>query len=58
MLDRSSGGLRVSIDQQFKPGTMVNVRPTKAHSSFPWIEVDVQLPARARQLQHRLSVHP
>lgn len=42
VLDRSSGGLRILIDQPFKADSLLNVRPTKAHSSFPWIEVEVR----------------
>jgi hypothetical protein len=42
VLDRSSGGLRILIDQAFKADALLNVRPTKAHSSFPWIEVEVR----------------
>jgi hypothetical protein len=42
VLDRSQGGLRLLVDQQVAPGTVLNVRPAKAHASFPWIQVRVR----------------
>jgi hypothetical protein len=42
VLDRSSGGLRILVDQPAAIGTVLSVRPTKAHGSFPWIQIQVR----------------
>lgn len=42
VLDRSTGGLRILVDQQVVIGTVLSVRPAKAHASFPWIQVKVR----------------
>jgi hypothetical protein len=42
VLDRSSGGLRILVDQPIAVGTILSVRPGKAHGSFPWIRIQVR----------------
>jgi hypothetical protein len=42
IVDRSSGGIRLLVDQAMEPGTLLNVRPTKAHPSLGWVEVKVR----------------
>ncbi len=42
VVDRSSGGLRILVDQEIKPGTVLNVRPTKSHPGFTWVQVKVK----------------
>ena len=42
VIDRSSGGLCLLVDQQVKPGLVLSVRPTKCHPSFPWVQIRVR----------------
>jgi hypothetical protein len=42
IVDRSSGGIRLLVDQAMEPGALLNVRPTKAHPSLGWVEVKVR----------------
>ena len=42
VIDRSSGGLCLLVDQQVQPGRVLSVRPTKCHPGFPWIQVKVK----------------
>jgi PilZ domain len=42
VIDRSAGGLRILVDQQVSVGTIMSVRPAKAHGSFPWLEVEIR----------------
>jgi hypothetical protein len=42
VVDRSSGGVRLLVDQSFNTGTILNVKPTKAHPSLNWIKVRVK----------------
>jgi hypothetical protein len=42
VLDRSTGGLRILVDQPVGVGTILSVRPSKAHGSFPWIQIEVR----------------
>jgi len=42
VVDRSSGGIRLLVDQAFDAGTILNLRPTKAHPSLTWIKVEVK----------------
>jgi hypothetical protein len=42
IVDRSSGGVRLLMDQSVLPGTVLNIRPMKCHPSFPWIAVEVK----------------
>ena len=41
VVDRSSGGIRLLVDQAIDAGTVVTLRPTKAHPSVGWIKVQV-----------------
>jgi hypothetical protein len=42
VLDRSSGGLRLLVDQAVAIGAVLSIRPAKAHASFPWIQIKVR----------------
>jgi len=42
VLDRSTGGLRILVDQAIPAGSRLSVRPAKAHGSFPWIQIEVR----------------
>lgn len=42
VVDRSAGGLRLLVDEAVPAGTLLNVRPTKASPSFPWVQVKVK----------------
>ena len=42
VLDRSSGGLRVLVDQPVTVGTQLSVKPSKAHAGFPWIPIEIR----------------
>jgi hypothetical protein len=42
VVDRSAGGLRLLVDEAVPAGTLLRVRPTKAHANFPWIQVKVK----------------
>ncbi|OAI55116.1 hypothetical protein AYO44_02970 [Planctomycetaceae bacterium SCGC AG-212-F19] len=42
VLDRSTGGLRILVDQPVGVGTVLSVRPSKTHGSFPWIQIKVR----------------
>lgn len=42
VMDRSTGGLRLLVDEAMTPGTLLNVRPVKALAHFPWIQVRVK----------------
>jgi PilZ domain len=42
VVDRSAGGLRLLVDDSVPAGTVLNVRPTKAAPSFPWVQVRVK----------------
>jgi hypothetical protein len=42
VVDRSSGGLRLLVDDAVPAGTVLKVRPTKAPPSFPWLQVKVK----------------
>jgi hypothetical protein len=41
VIDRSSGGLRILVDQSILPGTVLSLKPVKAHPGFPWVQVKV-----------------
>jgi hypothetical protein len=41
IIDRSLGGLRLSIDQPIEEGTILRVRRTSAPADVPWVEVQV-----------------
>lgn len=42
VVDRSTGGLRLLVDEAVPAGTVLNVRPTKAPPSFPWLQLKVK----------------
>lgn len=42
VVDRSSGGVRLLVDQSVPAGMVLSVRPTKCHPSFPWVQVMVK----------------
>lgn len=42
VVDRSAGGLRLLVDEAIPAGTLLKVRPTKAHAAFPWVAVKVK----------------
>jgi hypothetical protein len=42
VVDRSSGGLRLLVDEAVPAGTLLKVRPTKSATKFPWIKVKVK----------------
>jgi hypothetical protein len=41
VLDRSLGGLRMSLDKEFDPGMVLTVRPAAALEMTPWYDVEV-----------------
>jgi hypothetical protein len=42
VVDRSTGGVRLLVDQEVKPGSVLSVRPTKSHPGFTWVQVKVK----------------
>ncbi len=42
VVDRSAGGLRLLVDEAVPAGTLLKVRPSKAHAAFAWIQVKVK----------------
>jgi hypothetical protein len=42
VMDRSSGGMRLLVDDAIPAGTVLQVRPAKAPPSFPWLQVKVK----------------
>src|SRR5438045_4117583 len=42
VVDRSTGGVRLLVDDPLTPGTILHVRPSKAPPTFPWIELRVK----------------
>lgn len=42
VVDRSSGGLGILVDQPVAVNTVLHVRPTKAHSSLPTVQIQVK----------------
>jgi hypothetical protein len=42
VVDRSSGGLCLSLDKSLEVGTVLRIRPTKAPLTAPWIEIQVK----------------
>ena len=41
VLDRSTGGLGMSVDQEVAPGTILSVRPASGPDVTPWYDVEV-----------------
>jgi hypothetical protein len=42
VVDRSTGGLRLLVDEAVPAGTLLHVRPAKVHAKFPWVQVRVK----------------
>jgi hypothetical protein len=42
VVDRSAGGLCLSLEKPFDVGTFLRVRPSKAQVTAPWIEIQVK----------------
>src|SRR5207245_9459784 len=42
IIDRSGTGIGVLVDEAVEVGTVLSVRPTKAHSGFGWLQVEVK----------------
>jgi hypothetical protein len=42
VLDRSTGGIRLLVDDPIEAGTVLNIRPVKVHAAFPWVQVKVK----------------
>lgn len=42
VVDRSVGGMCISVDHEIEPGTPLKVRPTNVPASAPWVELRVQ----------------
>jgi hypothetical protein len=42
VMDRSIGGLGLSIDQPVEPGTILRVRRPTAPADIPWVEIQVK----------------
>jgi hypothetical protein len=42
IMDRSIGGLGLSVDQPIEPGTMLRVRRPTAPADIPWVEIQVK----------------
>jgi hypothetical protein len=42
VMDRSLGGLCLSVDHPIEPGTVLRVRPSSAPARTPWVEVKVK----------------
>ena len=42
VVDRSLGGLCLSVEREVEPGTVLRVRPRNAASMAPWVEVEVK----------------
>jgi hypothetical protein len=42
VMDRSIGGLGLSVDQPIEPGTMLRVRRPTAAADIPWVEIQVK----------------
>lgn len=42
VVDRSMGGLCLSVEEPLKEGTIFNVRPRKAPQTAPWLAIEVR----------------
>jgi len=41
LVDRSSGGIRLSVPEAIGPGALLNIRNTSASLETPWVQVEV-----------------
>jgi PilZ domain len=42
VLDRSTGGLCISLSAEIPAGTVLSVRTTNSHATIPWVQVEVR----------------
>jgi hypothetical protein len=42
VVDRSTGGVRLLLDQALPAKTMLSIRPVKAATNYPWIKAEVR----------------
>jgi hypothetical protein len=42
VIDRSAGGLCLTIDRPFNAGELLSVRPAHAPGGTPWVQVEVK----------------
>jgi hypothetical protein len=42
VLDRSTGGLRMLVDQEFQQGAILSILPSSAPNMTPWTEIEVR----------------
>jgi hypothetical protein len=42
VIDRSAGGLGLSLDRPLDRGTLLRLRPTEAADTMPWVAVEVR----------------
>jgi hypothetical protein len=42
VLDRSQGGLRLTVPHEYAPGTLLHVHPPQAPATAPWLQVEVK----------------
>jgi hypothetical protein len=49
VLDRPTGGLKILVDDEIKPGTVIGVRPNREHPDAQWINVSVKSIKAERQ---------
>ena len=42
IMDRSIGGLGLSVDQPLEPGTILRVRRATASTDIPWVDIQVK----------------
>jgi hypothetical protein len=42
VLDRPAGGLKILVDDEIKPGTVIGVRPNREHPDAQWINLSVK----------------
>jgi hypothetical protein len=42
VLDRSVGGMRLAVFQEFEIGVVLSIRPVHAEDMVPWVEIEVR----------------
>lgn len=42
VLDRSVGGMRLAVYHEVEPGTILSIRPLRADTIVPWIDLEVR----------------
>jgi hypothetical protein len=48
VINRSTGGLGIFVDQKIQPGTLITVRSTEAPAYVPWVSVEVKHCSKVR----------